>query len=233
MKHILQLSVKKKGILFTKKILVVIKNLFVELQQLLRKLHIVPGHRIRLASSGFPFQRSDVLAPNLQSNVDVLDRYRTVLDLVTENHPLEVLHGWLTQCIVQSSCDFCTLDFPLNEAFLVLRDSFDKRKMLLLLRVVVMQPTLMHSKLHIWFGLRLPLDHKHQIITTVCDAILIYQIVQSNDIGNSSRAEPNSLVVLGIVAFRVTTMVPPLLFSLILEFDLLVLLTKAALQKSP
>jgi hypothetical protein len=33
------------------------------------------------------------------------------------------------------------------------------------------------------------------------------------------------------VAFRVTTMVPPLLLSRILDLDLLILLTKAALQK--
>jgi hypothetical protein len=34
-----------------------------------------------------------------------------------------------------------------------------------------------------------------------------------------------------IVAFRVTTMVPPLLLSRILDLDLLILITKAALQK--
>jgi hypothetical protein len=66
--------------------------------------------------------------------------------------------------------------------------------------------------------------NKHQIFTIICDAILIYQIAQCYDIGNGSSAEPYSLVV-------ITTMVPPLLLSLILDFDLLILFTKAALQK--
>jgi hypothetical protein len=90
------------------------KNLFVELQQLLRNLHIVPRHRICLAPSGLPFKRGNFLAPNLQSNIDVLDSHGTVLDLVTANHPLEVRHGRVTQCLVQSSCEFCTLDFTLS-----------------------------------------------------------------------------------------------------------------------
>jgi hypothetical protein len=37
------------------------KDLFVEFKQLLRNLHIVPGHRVHLAPSGVPFQHGNVL----------------------------------------------------------------------------------------------------------------------------------------------------------------------------
>jgi hypothetical protein len=167
----------------------------VELQQLISNLHIDPDHWMHLAPSGLPFQRGDVLAPNLQINIDVLDRHVIVLDLVTENHPLEVLHGQVTQCFVQSLCEFCTLDLPLSESFLVLRDNVGESKMMFLTRVLVMQAALVHSEFHIWFGLRLPVNHKHKIITIICDTVLIYQIAQSNNISNSSCDEPHSLVV--------------------------------------
>jgi hypothetical protein len=74
--------------------------------------------------------------------------------------------------------------------------------------------------------------NKHQIVTIICDAVLIYQIAQCDDIGNGSSAEPYSLAVTPfIVAFRFTTMVPLLLLSCIFVFDLLILLTEVALQK--
>jgi hypothetical protein len=94
-------------------------------------------------------------------------------------------------------CDFCTLDLPLSESFLVLRDSVDKSKILFLPRVVVMQATLVHLEFNMWFGLRLPAEHTHtpQIIAILCDAVLIYQIAQRNDNGNRSLSGPNSLVV--------------------------------------
>jgi hypothetical protein len=37
--------------------------------------------------------------------------------------------------------------------------------------------------------------NKHQIVTIICDTILIYQLAQCYDIGNGSSAEPYSLVV--------------------------------------
>jgi hypothetical protein len=140
----------------------------------------------------FPFNVAMFL-PQIFRNIYALDDHRKVLDLVTANHPLEVLCGRVTQCLVQSSCDLFTLDLPLSEALLVIKYSGDVSTMLFLPRVVVMQAALVHSEFHIRSGLRLPMDHKHQIITIVCDVVLIYQIAQSNDIGNSSRDEPNSL----------------------------------------
>ncbi len=88
--------------------------------------------------SGLSFQRSDVLPPNLEGNVDVLDRHRTVLDLVAWNHRLEVLHGREIQRDVQSSRVFCTFDLSLRETFLVLGDSANESKLAVLPWVVVM-----------------------------------------------------------------------------------------------
>jgi hypothetical protein len=53
----------------------------------------------------------------------------------------------------------------------------------------------MHSEFHIRLGFRLSVSNKHQIITIICDTVLIYQIVQCDDIGNGSSVEPYSLVV--------------------------------------
>jgi hypothetical protein len=98
---------------------------------------IVPGQRMRLAPSGLPFQRETVLTPNLHGNIDVLNHYGAVLDLVTANHPLEIIHGRVAQGLVQSLCEFCTLDLPLSKACLVLGDSVKEGKVLLLPRVIL------------------------------------------------------------------------------------------------
>jgi hypothetical protein len=74
---------------------------------------------VRIAPSGLPFQRSNVLAPNLGYNINVLNRQGAVLDLITSNYPLEVLHGRVAQGLVHISFDFCTLDLPLGKACLV------------------------------------------------------------------------------------------------------------------
>jgi hypothetical protein len=52
-----------------------------------------------------------------------------------------------------------------------------------------------HLEFHIWLGLRLSVHNNHKIVTIICDAILIYQIAQCNDIGDGSGAEPYSFVV--------------------------------------
>jgi hypothetical protein len=96
------------------------KDLFVEFKLLPRNLHIFPGHRMRLAPSGLPFQRGNVLTPHLLRNIYVLNHYGAVPALVTVNHPLEVLHGRVAQGLVHISCEFCTLDLPLSKACLVL-----------------------------------------------------------------------------------------------------------------
>jgi hypothetical protein len=96
------------------------ENLFVEFQQFLGELQIVPGHRVRLAPSGLPFKRGNVLAPNLCCNINVLDRHGAVLDLIDLNYPPEILHGRVAQGLVQVLCDFCTLDLPLGKDLLIL-----------------------------------------------------------------------------------------------------------------
>jgi hypothetical protein len=65
---------------------------------------------------------------------------------------------------------------PFHKTFLVLGDSVVESKMLLFPRIIIMQAALMHSKFHIWFVLRLKVDYKNQIITIICDAVLINQV---------------------------------------------------------
>ena len=104
------------------------EDLFRQFQQLHRYFHIVLCHRIRFLPGGLPFQRRDVLAPNLGGNIDVFNRNRTVLDLIATNNPLEVLHRRVIERSVHSSCDLCTLDLPLGKTFLVLGDSLNESK---------------------------------------------------------------------------------------------------------
>jgi hypothetical protein len=74
---------------------------------------------VHLALSGLPFQRGNVLAPNLCCNINVLNLHGALLDLIALNCPLEILHGRVAQGLLQVSCDFCTLDLPLGKACLV------------------------------------------------------------------------------------------------------------------
>jgi hypothetical protein len=56
-------------------------------------------------------------------------------------------------------------------------------------------------KFHIRLALRLPVYNKHRIVTIICDAILLNQIAQSDDVGDCSCAEPNILVLAKRSAF--------------------------------
>jgi hypothetical protein len=58
-----------------------------------------------------------------------------------------------------------------------------------------MYPALVHLELHVWLGLWLSVHNKHQIVTIICDAILIYKIAKCNDVCDGSGAEPYSFVV--------------------------------------
>ena len=114
------------------------ENFFVQFQQLHWDFHKVPCHRIGFAPRGLSFLCRNVLPPNLEGNVDILDHYRTVLNLVAPNHPLEILPGRVTERGIQSSSCLCTLDLPLRETFLVPGDSVNKSKFVVLARIVVM-----------------------------------------------------------------------------------------------
>jgi hypothetical protein len=52
-----------------------------------------------------------------------------------------------------------------------------------------------HLEFHVWLGLRLSVHNKHKIVTIICDAILIHQIVKYSDVFDGSGAEPYSFVV--------------------------------------
>ena len=61
--------------------------------------------------------------------------------------------------------------------------------------VIVMQPTLVHSGFHIWFALRFSVDYEHLVFTIIGDPIFLYDVAQSNDVGDGSLAEPNIFVI--------------------------------------
>jgi hypothetical protein len=128
------------------------ENLSVKFQQLRRDLYKVLCHRAGFAPSGLPFQCGDVLPPNLEGNVDILDRHWTVLDLVAPNHPLKILPGRVTEHGVQSSGKLCTLDLSLRETFLVPGDSINENKRFISW-IVVVKSAFVHPKLHVRLAL--------------------------------------------------------------------------------
>ena len=58
-----------------------------------------------------------------------------------------------------------------------------------------MQPPLVHSEFHIWFDLRFSVDYEHLVFTIIGDPIFLYNVSQSNDVGDGSLAEPNIFVI--------------------------------------
>jgi hypothetical protein len=67
--------------------------------------------------------------------------------------------------------------------------------MLLVPRIVIMQPTLVHPQLHVRLALGILVYNKHLIVTIIRDTILLSQISQRDDVGYGFRAEPKVLVV--------------------------------------
>ena len=58
-----------------------------------------------------------------------------------------------------------------------------------------MQPAFVHSEFHIWFFLRFLVEYEHLVFTIIGDPILLYDVAQSNDVGDGSLAEQNVFVV--------------------------------------
>ena len=90
--------------------------------------------------------------------------------------------------------NFCAFDLSLGVTFLVSRDSVDECEVFIS-RVIVMQPALVHSEFHIWFALRFSVDFEHLVFTIISDPIFLYDVAQSNDVGDGSLAEPNIFVI--------------------------------------
>ncbi len=102
------------------------KSLFVELEQPHRNSNYVPCHWIRFAPHGFAFEGCNILSPDLEGNVTILDRHWAVLYLVALYHPFKVLYRKVAEHSIQSPCTLCSLDLPLSKAFLISRDSVKK-----------------------------------------------------------------------------------------------------------
>ena len=56
-----------------------------------------------------------------------------------------------------------------------------------------MQPALVHSEFYFCFALRFSVDHEHLVFTIIGDPILLYEVAQSNDVGDGYLAETKKL----------------------------------------
>ena len=62
-------------------------------------------------------------------------------------------------------------------------------------RVIVVHPALVHSEFHIWFFLRFLVEYEHLVFAIIGDPILLYDVAQSNDVGDGYLSEPNFFVI--------------------------------------
>ena len=53
----------------------------------------------------------------------------------------------------------------------------------------------MHSELQIWLALHFSVNYELLVLTIIGDPILLYDIAQSNIVGDGSIAEPNVFVI--------------------------------------
>ena len=58
-----------------------------------------------------------------------------------------------------------------------------------------MQPVLVHSKLHVWFALRLSVKNENHFVVSVGNAVLKSYIYQHNNVSTDCFATPHTIVV--------------------------------------
>ena len=68
-----------------------------KLHERLWDFYKVLHHWDGLGPNGHAFQCRDVLAPNLEGDINVFNHYQTVFNLIASYHPLEVFPGWVTE----------------------------------------------------------------------------------------------------------------------------------------
>ena len=77
------------------------------------------------------------------------------------------------------------------------------------------------------------MEYENIVLTIISDPILMYDIAQSNNIGDGSLAKINVFVVTHHFSLWVPTMIPTLFSSCILLMELNASVTSAGLQNKP
>ena len=57
-------------------------------------------------------------------------------------------------------------------------------------QAIVMQTDPVHFELHIWFSLCFSVDYEHIFLAIIFEPIFLYDVDQSNDVGDGYLAEP-------------------------------------------
>jgi hypothetical protein len=140
---------------------------------------------------GLSFEGCYVLAPYLVGSDDVLYRHWAVLDLIALDDPLEIFSRGVTKHGIQSSGLLCDLNLSLCESFFVVGDSVDVECKIGIFGVEVVESTLVHFELHVWRIDICSVNDKHLVVTVVRHSILLDEITECDDIGNSILAKPN------------------------------------------
>ena len=203
-----------------------------KLDQLLSDFQIVPSNWDRLGTSRRPLHLRDVLSPNGNSKIDVIDSNWTVLDLIGSDDWLEILDRRATQSTVQSLRDFCTFDLPLREQKHVLGNFVDEHNLffLFLARIIVMESAFVHPKLHV----RLLEAYDELRTSSLCCRVTLYcriKLLKAIIFVMALEVNQTSFLYPGKMAFWLIDIDPPLLLSRMEPPLLKVLLTSSLLQK--
>jgi hypothetical protein len=147
---------------------------------------------------GLSFEGCYVLAPYLVvgSSDDVLYRHWAVLDLIAlDSNPLEIFNRGVTKRGIHSSGLLCAFNLSLCESLLVVGDSVDVECKIGIFGVEVVESTLVHFELHVWLINILLVNDKHLVVTVVNHLILLDEITECDDVGNSILAKPNFIII--------------------------------------
>ena len=92
-----------------------------QLYQSYRDIHLIPGHYICISPSGIAFKFSNILAPYIMYEFNILDCHLEVLDLVAVNNPLVILSWRIYEFGVDIPRKILTNDISRCETLFVLK----------------------------------------------------------------------------------------------------------------
>ena len=126
---------------------------------------------------------------------DVLYRHWAVLNLVALDDPLEVFDRRVTKRGIQSSGLLCAFYLSLRESLFVIRDSVDVECEIDIFRVEIVEFTLVHFELNVWFVDIFSVNDEHLVVAVVCHSILFDEIRECDDVGDSILAKPTFIII--------------------------------------
>jgi hypothetical protein len=179
---------------------------------------------------GLSFQGCYVLAPYFVVIDDVLYLHWEFLDLIALDNPLEIFNRGVVKRGIHSSGLLCAFNLSLCESLLVVGDSVDVECKIGIFGVEVVESTLVHFELHVWLIGMFSVNDKHLVVTVVSHLILLDEITECDDVGNSILAKPNFIIISSDLRFMIDLPSAAIALDFIPSLDLFTSWTCSDLQ---